>query len=136
MHIRCNMPGGFRIFRIHLKHGDNVVDDDLWNEAVKRLDPRFLAGITSKPKGSMPPWLEIEGETPEPVNTTEPPPDPEPPPELMLESPPPLNVKETVSAIQACGDLDELAKFEQGETRKTVLTAIEKRVAQLADKED
>jgi len=46
-----------------------------------------------------------------------------------------MNAKDKIILVERAQSVDELAQYEQGETRKTVLAAIERRVESLINAE-
>ena len=127
MLIECNLPGGFQLFGVRLVYGENFVEDDLWAATVARLDPRFYNGLIRQPGGNMPPYLVIKTDA-----ETKPEPEPEAPPVLQLAPDPPpepeaapkMSAKDKIALVQAATTYEQLNQLEDGEHRKTVLTAI------------
>lgn len=132
MIVECNLPQGIKIFSLKLNHGPNVVDDDEWEAATARLDPRFLAGLQAAQPGGMPPYLvvmtgivdELDGFVS--VARAEPEPEPE-----AEDTPAQMNVAEKLALVRRASTVEELNEMKQGEDRKTVLVAIHKRAAKL-----
>lgn len=111
MRITCNRRGGFSFFGLRLTEGENIVDDDLWAATKAKLAPKYLAGLLEH-RGELPAMLIELNDAGEPLL-------------------PPFNAKDTIALIESCQSLDDLAKYETGETRKTVLAAIERRADEL-----
>ena len=57
MLITCHRPGGFDLGLFDLRHGENIIEDELWLLAVTRIDPRLLDAWTSGPR----PEIEVHG---------------------------------------------------------------------------
>ena len=113
MLIECNRPGGFSFFGLRLAPGENIVDDEAWAAIKPRLAPKYLDALLA-PRGDKPPQLVIYDAEPDA---------------------PRCLARDKIALIERCADIDDLALFEMGETRKTVLAAIERRMATLAEAE-
>lgn len=124
MRILCNRSGGFDLLGLSLQHGENIVDDELWLLTVTRLNPDMLAAWTSGPS----PQIEVEG----PAGAA-----PAVGPEVSAEADPgalPAQAlaRDKIRIIETTDLLDELEDLLQGETRKTVIKAAQKRRAIIA----
>ncbi len=128
MIIRCNRPGGVGLRGLRLVKGENIVDDAVWN-AVKARHKNGIIEAMTKPVNGVYAFLEIVGDKPkgpgseqwaEPGHQTE--------PEAEPES---IPVREKLVLVRAATSARQLDALEQGETRKTVLTAIYKKAVQL-----
>lgn len=116
MRIICNKPGGIGLRGLRLHKGENIVDDALWAAVKQRHRNGIIEAMANPPNGE-PPLLEIfddAGQQPEPEQ-------------------PRMNSRESLVAIARCDSLGELEQFKQGEDRKTVLEAIERRERVLAE---
>lgn len=124
MKVDCNLPNGIKIFGVELAHGTNEVDPDAWQAATSRLDSRFLAGLQAKQRGDMPPYVVVRDEAP-PLA---------PAPARAREDETnghDVNVRDKLVLVRSAKTAAELDALEEGEQRKTVLTAIYKRAVQL-----
>lgn len=119
MRVICNRPGGYRLYGVVLQKGENIVDDEVWARAVARMGDRWLRSVTTT-NGNRDPALVIQDDAGQPAAEGE---------------APELSAKDKIALIERCDNLDDLAQHETGETRKTVLTAIERRMASLAEAE-
>lgn len=120
MDLYCNHPGGVTLPpvvddegtfvwpRLVLKAGLNEVDPGHWDAVEAKLDPD---------------WMLAVGLDDEPPAEAEPTPAP---------AAPHLNAKDKAAVVMAAESLDELDELAEGEERKTVLDALEKRAEQLA----
>ena len=134
MRIVCNRPGGFGLIKLHVTAGENIVDDALWSEVAARLDPKWLAALTT-PTENGPPQLELYDDAGEPMApyarapapVRAPAPAPAPARVADLE----LSAKEKIALVEAATTYDQLDALELNETRKTVIAAIYKRAEQL-----
>lgn len=136
MRIVCNRPGGFGLIKLHVTAGENIVDDALWSEVAARLDPKWLAALTT-PTETAPAQLELYDDAGEPMApyarapvrapALEPAPAPAPARVADLE----LSAKEKIALVEAATTYDQLDALELNETRKTVIAAIYKRAEQL-----
>jgi hypothetical protein len=107
MRIKCNRPGGFKLFHVKLVHGVNEIKDEHWLGMEEKLDPKFLQALTI-PIGDNPAQLELLDETP------------------VL-----MSAKDKIALAENADTLDALDALSKDETRKTVIVAIEKRLEQL-----
>ena len=121
MLIVCNRPSGFILPGLPIKPGENIVDDDLWREVEAKLNPVWLNALLT-PQGLAMPELILCDDAGEP----------EAEPEAEA---PQFSAKDKIALIDACESIDDLAQYETGETRKTVLVAIERRMRVLIEHE-
>jgi hypothetical protein len=123
MKVFCHYRGGYEFGAIRLYHGENVVDDKLWNEAIAKLDPRLRDA-----------WM--GGKTPTIVVDKDPghqvalPLAPAPAPAREAE---PMLAKDVIAIVETATEPEQLEQLAEGETRKTVLAAIQRRAKQLAE---
>ena len=101
--------------------GENIVDDALWAAVQARYPSTLIQAMTTSQNGS-PPWLELLDDAGEPQ--AEAPAEP---------GPPRMNSRDSIVAIARCESVEGLERFRQGEDRKTVLAAIERRARSLGD---
>lgn len=122
--IRCNRKGGFGLklendngdlVRVRLRQGVNDFDPDRVIDALRRMPPAMAMAITERKKDGMPPDIELDydGEDDAGADVS-----------TMLAA-------EKAKVALAADSFDELRELSEGEERKTVLEAIEKRGAQL-----
>ena len=116
MRIICNRPSGFGLPGLRIRPGENLVDDDLWTSIRIKLNPRWLAALLA-PKPNGPPELVVLLDSDCEYET----------------EPAPMSAKEKIALIERCRNADDLAQYEAGEARKTVLAAIERRLEWLID---
>ena len=132
MRIVCNRPGGFGLIKLHVTAGDNIVDDALWNEIEARLDPEWLAALTT-PTETAPAQLELYDDAGEPMapyaRAPAPVRAPAPAPARVADLE--LSAKDKIALVEAATTYDQLDALELNETRKTVIAAIYKRAEQL-----
>lgn len=140
MRVVCNRPGGFGLIKLHVTAGENIVDDALWSEVAARLDPKWLAALTT-PTENGPAQLELYDDAGEPMAPYARAPAPAP---MRAPAPAPasararelepetmLTAREKIALVEAATTYDQLDALEQGETRKTVLSAIYKQAEQI-----
>lgn len=115
MKVVCNRPGGFGLHGgLILRHGDNDVDSALWEENKRKLPLGWLDDLMT-PKNGKPAQIVVVG--------------------ASAPGPKAYGAAEKVAVVRKCNSLDELAQLSDGETRKTVVAAIEKRLAELEGQE-
>jgi hypothetical protein len=123
MRIQCNRRGGFNLKvptesgfeTLKLAHGINDVDGDMMTDAMAALPEAMAKAITAKKPGSKrPPDLELLADDGEPEGAD-------------------MKAVDKVKLVRAAETLEELRELAEGEDRQTVLTAIEKRAAQLQE---
>lgn len=112
MLIFCNRIGGYNLLGIDLRLGENEVDAERWADVAAKLPPAWLDALLT-PQGSKPPDLVIE-----------------------QDKGPLMAAKEKIALIERAGHIEDLAQYEAGETRKTVLLAIERRMRALIEAEN
>ena len=106
--IFCNRPGGFNLFGLELRLGENLVDDDVWADVRPRLDPCWLDALTTPRNGGQPELVLSDGAGRQ-VETA----------------------RDKIAKIETCQDLVDLDQLLANESRKTVLAAAEKRMDEL-----
>lgn len=105
MLIECNRPGGFNVGGVVLSKGANEVEEEVWKAAAAKAPPGWLEDLSSPgPNGEAPQIVLPQGET---------------------------SAKAKVKAVKACSELEVVELMAQGETRKTVLAAIDERITEL-----
>lgn len=125
MIIFCNRPGGFKLFGVRLTKGENIVDDDIWARVRNKLDAKLYTGLT-EPTGDAPAILELRDDTGLAPLAGD---------EAKAEIIDELRAKDKIAMIDACEISDDLYQHAKGETRKTVLLAIERRMRVLIEHE-
>lgn len=135
MKVICHYLGGYHIKSVRLSHGENIVRDELWQEAFDSLSDVMKAALF----GGNTPIISVDGGpgeqpslplAPTPAPTRAPAPTQAPAPAREEE---PKLAKDVIAAIEAATEPDELEQLADGETRKTVLAAIKKRAKQLSE---
>lgn len=122
MPVRCNRKGGFglkvedstgRVRRVKLNYGINDLTAEQVIAALARMPPAMAAELTArKPDGSPP---EIDLDAPAPV----------------LDGESKMSAADKVELVKAAGSLADLRALAEGEERKTVLAAIDRRAGEL-----
>lgn len=120
--VRCNHKGGYgirvkdgagRLVRYRLRYGENDIDPDLVRMALDGMAPEMAKALTA---GDLPcielPVLGAAAETGD------------------------MGVVDKAKVVRACTSLTELRDLAEGEERKTVLNAIDRRAMELTDEED
>jgi hypothetical protein len=124
--IRCNRKGGFglklrdedgNLVRVRLRHGVNNVDPSRVADALSRMSPKMARAITSRKPNGMPPDLELDADDYDDGDD-----------DGDTEH---MNAADKAKLALAADSFDELRQLSEGEERKTVRDAIEKRGAQL-----
>jgi len=127
MWVQCNHPGGVNLAvrdkagfkQVMLVHGPNKVDEEVYKAALAAADPRWVQAMTEPSKATRIPVLEpCEAPAEEPEDDAQ-----------------PLNAKDKAALVMAAESFEDLEGLAEGETRKTVLEALDKRTCQLAEAE-
>lgn len=130
MLIVCNRPGGFGFFGLRLIHGENAVDDAVWQAVAAKLDPRMLIALTSAIGSQAPDLILHDGiRAPAPALPRAHAPTLAPAPARIADAD--LTAKEKIALVEAATTYDQLDALELNETRKTVLQAIYRRAEQI-----
>ncbi len=122
MIVICNHKGGVSLPGLRIAPGRNEIDGAAWEAAMAKVSDRLMAGLMA---GS-PPMLEVDGDK-----------RPTAPVEIQAEAPPkaaPIpdeNSKKRIARVQSASTLGELTALADGETRKTVIAAIERRLEEI-----
>jgi hypothetical protein len=123
--IRCNRKGGFglklededgKLVRVRLRHGVNDISPARVADALDRMDPKMARALTSRKSNGMPPDLEIGYQADDDGD------------EADVSK---MSAADKVKVALAANSFDELRELSEGEDRKTVMEAIEKRAGQL-----
>jgi hypothetical protein len=118
--IQCHRPGGFALGGVVLKYGRNEVPADAWSAALGSLHQKLADAllysstpdiVVHRPEPTQP-ALPLDAGTAEAVE---------------------LLARDKIAIIEAATEPDELERLADGETRKTVLAAIQKRAKALAE---
>jgi len=127
MWVQCNYQGGITLCwpsdkgvanQLKFSEGPNEVDDDDYDQAVSHANQEWLKALMAPQGKSRVPMLEP---CDAPAGATD---------EVEV-----LTAKDKIALVAEAKDLVDLELLADGEERKTVLAAIDKRADELADEE-
>lgn len=121
MKVFCHYPGGYQFGALRLHRGENVVDDEIFTDEMAKLDPRIRDALMGGKTPTLVTVKEVGSQEALPLAPT---------PEA---EPAPMLARDVIAKVEAATEPDELEQYANGETRKTVLAAIQKRARQLAE---
>lgn len=114
MNVTCHYPGGISFCGLKLRHGPNEVEASDWESAKSAVNHDWLCALLFDEDGRTP-YLDAGPEA-APVMET-------------------MTAKDKVAIVSECETVEELEIMQRGEDRKTVLDAIDRKLAALAEAE-
>ena len=133
MAVRCNLKGGYRlnmlgkdgaVKKTRLVYGLNDIDSDRVREGLEHIDPRLAKALVSTKKHGRPADIELDVEQ-EPMLA------PETDGDGDGDTGGHMNADEKIELVKIAEAAEDLRELAEGEERKTVLAALDKRAGEL-----